>query len=312
MREPLCYCRQSRLLIRKENRVLTCVSPSPDHANLLIVIRYQRTAPERRIPGGIERHLWQLYLFEPRRCKCPPRRRRHLTLDRGPSIVGLIGGYTASCHYGQSKIPSATALPRSSVPVCPPRVAAVLASGVYQGQLAIKQKSAASRSGQSNRYGNICGANEWYQGTHRCVRRQLSQEKRRCGCDPRTRPQARGPEPTYVAACECCQICRSHRANKPPLSPCHLPTYSRKRPFTGPEFLGTDVKGGCGKPLKPGGLGTASRSFTSSGCVLYCMSMVWPSASLRPGYSKRPSLSLSLSFFFCLEFPEGKEKTISL
>lgn len=197
--------------------------------------------------------------------------------------------------------------PGCQLPVCPPRVAAVLASGVSQGLTGHEHKSAAPRSGQSNRYGNICGANEWYHGTRRCVRRHLSQGKRRCGCEPPTRPQARGPEATHGATCERCQSCRSHRANKAPL-PHHLPTYSRKQPFTGPEFLSTQVEGEGG--LKPAGLGTESRPFTSFGCAVYCISLVQPSASLRTGYSKRPSFFWFL-FFLCLEFSE-KEKIISL
>lgn len=65
MSRPPCYCGQPRLLIRKEKKVPTrvSVSLSPDHANLLILIRYQRTAPERRIPSRIDRHLWQLYTY---------------------------------------------------------------------------------------------------------------------------------------------------------------------------------------------------------------------------------------------------------
>jgi hypothetical protein len=37
--------------LEKKTGTSTCVSPSPDHANLPIVIRYQRTAPERHDTG---------------------------------------------------------------------------------------------------------------------------------------------------------------------------------------------------------------------------------------------------------------------
>lgn len=133
---PPCYCGQSRLLIRKEKKVPTRVSPSPDHANLPIVIRYQRTASERRIPRGIDRHLWELYLFEPRRCKCP-RRSRYLILDSGVSIVGLIEGYTASCHYGSIRRFRRQQLlcPGRQLPSMSPTGSCSSCIGVYQGRL---------------------------------------------------------------------------------------------------------------------------------------------------------------------------------
>lgn len=115
------------------------VSPSPDHANLLIVIRYQRTASKRRIPRRIDRHLWQLYLFEPRRCKSPGRS-RHLILDSEVSIVGLIEGYTASCHYGSSRRfcqPLLLCPGRQSVSSMSPTGSCISCIGVDQGRLII-------------------------------------------------------------------------------------------------------------------------------------------------------------------------------
>lgn len=120
----------------KKKRSQPVLSPSPDHANLLIVIRYQRTAPEGRIPRGIDRHLWELYLFEPRRCKCPGRS-RYLILDSEVSIVGLIEGYTASCHYGSIRRFRRQQLlcPGRQLPSMSPTGSCSPCIGVYQGPL---------------------------------------------------------------------------------------------------------------------------------------------------------------------------------
>jgi hypothetical protein len=148
--------------------------------------------------------------------------------------------------------------------------------------------------GQSNRYGNICEANGWCHGTRRCVRRQLPQGKRRCGCEPPTRPQARGPEATHGATGERCQSCRRHRPNKSHLTPSSANVLKQKAAIRWhriSQYISREkgrgrVRGEGGsepqRRLKPAGLGTESRSFTVARLGVRCTLCSWSSHLRRP------------------------------
>lgn len=184
----------------------------------------------------------------------PPRRRRHLILDGRPSIAGLIEGYTASCHYGRSRrFLQQLLYPSRQLTVCPPRVAAVLAFGIYQGRLALSTNL--PPPGRASPIGTATSA-EQTSGIRVHVDVYVDNFHKGNG-DAVTGPQARGPEATHGATCECCQSCRRYRANKAHLSRSFVNILKE----AGIEWP-TIPRYSCReeeKPLKPGELGQHQR-----------------------------------------------------